>query len=40
MLGTMLLSAADTGRAHVWARGKDEKWMEFAEFGADVDDDD
>ena len=40
ILGTMLLSASDTGRAHVWARGKDEKWMEFAEFGADMENDD
>ena len=36
----MLLSASDTGRAHVWARGKDEKWMEFADFGPDAQEED
>ena len=38
--GTLLLSAADTGRARVWALGKDEKWLEFADFGPDSQEDD
>ena len=39
-LGTLLLSAADTVRARVWALSKDEKWLEFADFGPDSQEDD
>ena len=39
----MLISTGDSGKAHVWAKGKDKDdaekqvWLEFADFGPEAE---
>ena len=33
--GAMLVSAGDSGTAHIWAQGQDGQWLEYADFGPD-----